>query len=249
MVSGLSDMCWVGWVLNAPVLRYTINNARISPLKRIREKYMGSESMWDKLANNWDTPGVSLGENDLKIIKQAKKNLNTNSIVLDYGCATGSIAIEIAGMVKEVHGIDISSNMIGIAVKKAGDCKIANVNFMKATIFDERLHQESYDLILSLSILHLVNDLPQVINRINQLLKPGGVFISATPCLGENTFSSRLTGIPLLLLSKIRILPHINFFNVSRLETLISSENFEIIETENVSVNHVTDCFIIARKI
>jgi 2-polyprenyl-3-methyl-5-hydroxy-6-metoxy-1,4-benzoquinol methylase len=249
MVSVLSDMCWVGWVLNAPVLRYTINNARISPLKRIREKYMGSESMWDKLANNWDTPGVSLGENDLKIIEKAKKYLNSSSIVLDYGCATGSIAIEIAGMVKEVHGIDISSNMIGIAVKKSGDCKIANVNFMKATIFDERLNQESYDLILSLSILHLVYDLPQVMHRIHQLLKPGGVFISATPCLGENTFSSRLTGIPLLLLSKIRILPHINFFSASKLAALITDGNLEIIENESIFINHVTDCFIIARKI
>jgi len=209
---------------------------------------MRSESMWDRLANNWDTPGVSLGENDLKIIEKAKKNLNTNSIVLDYGCATGSIAIEIAGMVKESHGIDISSKMIGIAVKKAGDCKISNINFMKATIFDERLHQESYDLILGLSLLHLVNDLPQVMHRINQLLKPGGVFISATPCLGENTFSSILVSIPLFLFSKIRILPHINFFSVSRLATLITNGKFQIIENESLPVNRVTECLIVARK-
>ena len=33
---------------------------------------MKSETMWDKLAKNWDTPGVSLGENDLKIIERTK---------------------------------------------------------------------------------------------------------------------------------------------------------------------------------
>ena len=40
---------------------------------------MKSESMWDKLAKNWDTPGVSLGENDLKIIERTKKYLNASS--------------------------------------------------------------------------------------------------------------------------------------------------------------------------
>jgi len=34
---------------------------------------MKSESMWNQLAKNWDTPGVSLGENDLKIIEMTKK--------------------------------------------------------------------------------------------------------------------------------------------------------------------------------
>ena len=111
---------------------------------------MKSESMWDKLAKNWDTPGVSLGENDLKIIKRTKKYLDPSSVVLDHGCATGSIAIEIASMAKEVHGIDISSNMIEIAKRKADERGVKNITFTKATIFDESLEKESFDLILAL---------------------------------------------------------------------------------------------------
>ena len=89
---------------------------------------MKSETMWDQLAKNWDTPGVSLGENDLKIIERTKKYLNASSVVLDYGCATGSIALEIASMAKEVHGIDISSNMIEIAKRKADEREIKNIS-------------------------------------------------------------------------------------------------------------------------
>jgi len=114
---------------------------------------MKSEKMWNQLAKNWDTPGVSLGENDLRIIERAKKYLDASSVVLDYGCATGSIALEIAGMAKEVHGIDISANMVEIASRKAGEHKIENVAFTKATIFDESLKRESFDLILALSVL------------------------------------------------------------------------------------------------
>jgi len=146
---------------------------------------MKSEKMWNQLAKNWDTPGVSLGENDLKIIELTKKYLNHSSVVLDYGCATGSIVLEIASIVNEVRGIDISSNMIEIAKRKTDARGIKNIAFTKATIFDESLKERAFDVILSLSILHLVENPTQVVDRVNQLLKPGGIFISATPCLGE----------------------------------------------------------------
>lgn len=34
----------------------------------------------------------------------------------------------------------------------------------------------------------MVDDAPRVIQRIHELLKPGGLLISATPCMGEKTF-------------------------------------------------------------
>lgn len=210
---------------------------------------MKSESMWDRLANNWDTPGVSLGENDMRIIEKTKKYIHASDIVLDYGCATGSIAIEIAGMVKEAHGMDISSKMIEIAKRKADERKIKNIEFTKATIFDESLKKESFDLILALSILHLVENSTQVMSRINQILKPGSFFISATPCLGEKTFVSTLLNAPIFLLSKIGILPHIIFFSTSGLAASVTNENFQIVENESLSVRPITECFIVARKI
>jgi 2-polyprenyl-3-methyl-5-hydroxy-6-metoxy-1,4-benzoquinol methylase len=210
---------------------------------------MKSEKMWNQLAKNWDTPGVSLGENDLKIVERTKKYLNASSLVLDYGCATGSIALEIAGMAKEVRGIDISANMIEIAKRKADERGIKNIAFTKAAIFDESLKEGMFDVILSLSILHLVKDSAQVMDRVNQLLKPGGIFISATPCLGEKAFVSVLMNIPIFLLSKIGLLPKIEFFSVSSLIESITNANFQIIENENFSVRPITECFVVARKV
>ncbi len=200
------------------------------------------------MAKNWDTPGVSLGENDLKIIERAKKYLNVSSIILDYGCATGSIALEIAGMAKEVRGIDISSNMIEIAKRKADERGIKNIAFTKATIFDERLGEAAFDLILSLSVLHLAENPAQVMDRINRLLMPGGVFISATPCLGEGTFPGVLMSVPIFLLSKTGILPPINFFSGSSLTASITDAGFRIIEQEDLLVRPVRECFIVAGK-
>jgi 2-polyprenyl-3-methyl-5-hydroxy-6-metoxy-1,4-benzoquinol methylase len=210
---------------------------------------MKAEAMWDKLANNWDTPDVSLGENDLRILEKMQKHLRASDSVLDYGCATGSIAIAMASMVKEVRGMDLSSKMIEIAKRKAGERKVKNIDFTHATIFDESLKQGSFDVILAFSILHLLENLPQVLSRINQLLKPGGLFISATPCLGERTFISVLINTPVVLLSKTGILPQINFLEVPGLVTAITNENFRVVESESLSVHPITECFIVAKKI
>jgi 2-polyprenyl-3-methyl-5-hydroxy-6-metoxy-1,4-benzoquinol methylase len=205
--------------------------------------------MWNKLAKNWDTPGVSLGENDLKIIERTKKYLTASSVVLDYGCATGSIVLEIASMAKDVRGIDISSNMIEIAKRKMDERGIKNITFTKAAIFDESLGKESFDVILSLSVLHLVENPTQVMGRINQLLKPGGIFISATPCLGEKAFVSVLMNIPIFVFSKMGLIPSINFFSASSLAVTITSAGFQIIEQEDLSVRPLRECFLVARKI
>lgn len=209
---------------------------------------MKSEMMWNQLAKNWDKPGVSLGANDLKIIETTKKYLNPGSVVLDYGCATGSIALEIASMANAVHGIDISSNMVEIAKSKADERNIKNVGFARAAIFDESLGQESFDVILSLNILHLVENPAQVLDRVNQLLKPGGIFISSTPCLGEKTFLSVLMNIPIFLLSRVGVIPSIAFFSASSMTAAITNAGFQMIEQQDLSVRPLRECFIVARK-
>jgi 2-polyprenyl-3-methyl-5-hydroxy-6-metoxy-1,4-benzoquinol methylase len=134
--------------------------------------------------------------------------------------------------VKEIHGIDISSKMIEAAKGKADERKIENIDFAQATIFDERYRRESFDVILALNIMHLVEDTQKVMQRINELLKPGGLIISSTACLGEKkTFLSILLSIPIFLLIKIGIPPYLRSFKIPELEDSITKENFQIVET------------------
>lgn len=60
------------------------------------------------------------------------------------------------------------------AILGAEKRKITNSYFTHAAIFDERLKTEFFDAILAFNVLHLVEDTPQVLARINRLLKPGG---------------------------------------------------------------------------
>jgi len=68
--------------------------------------------------------------------------------------------------------------MIEIAKKKADAGQIENVNFLATDIFDPRLKKDSFDTALAFNVLHTIPDLDGVLKRIDELLKPDGVFIS-----------------------------------------------------------------------
>jgi len=208
-----------------------------------------SETIWNLLANNYDEGEKSFELVHIKTLENTKKYLNKNDIVLDYGCATGTKAFEIAGDVKEVHGIDISPKMIELAKIKAGERKTSNVYFTQATIFDERLLKGSFDVILAFNIMHYLEDTEEVMQRINELLKPGGVFISSTECMGEEEkkFSRILSFSALFIMKKARVIST-KFYKFSELEDLIYKGNFQIVETEKLKLRHLRFYFIVADK-
>jgi hypothetical protein len=84
----------------------------------------------------------------------------------------------------------------------------------------------------------------EVIKRINELLKKGGLFISSTVCLAEkNTFFAFF----FLLLSKIRIVPYVKFFKISELEDTIIENNFKKLEAEK-TLSDTYSYFIVVKK-
>ncbi len=165
--------------------------------------------------------------------------------MLDYGCGTGTITSEIADHVKEIHAIDISSGMIDAARKNIRERKIENITFAQSTLFDKRYKKESFNVILAFNILHYLEDTQKVMQRINELLKPGGLFISATACSGEKkTFLT----VFLFLLTKIRIIPKMKFFKLSELENFMIDGSFKLVETEIIS-HTLSEYFVVAKKI
>lgn len=202
-----------------------------------------SEKFWDRMANYYDRVEKKDELTYIKIIEKTKQYLKISDVVLDYGCGTGLISNEIADNVKIIHAIDTSSKMIEIAKRKADGRKIENIDYENSTIFDERYKRGSFDVILVFYILHLLEDTPKVMKRMNELLKPGGLIISASPCMGEKTFLSIL----LSLVGKIGLIPNIRSFKISELEDSIANGNFEIVETECLHKSS-PEYFIVAKK-
>jgi ubiquinone biosynthesis O-methyltransferase len=209
-----------------------------------------SEEFWDKASKNYDKTEERFEYIHSKSRENTKKYLKGSNIVLDYGCGTGTTSCQFAGHVKEIHAIDISSKMIEIAKEKAVVSKVENVNFVQADIFDKRYKEESFDAILAFNMLHTVPNPKNVMKRIHELLKPEGLFISATPCLRDKM--SFLVNVQIQLvriLCKIGIIPiPIRRLKSSELDDLIKNEDFQTIETEEL-YKGASSYFIAAKKI
>jgi 2-polyprenyl-3-methyl-5-hydroxy-6-metoxy-1,4-benzoquinol methylase len=202
-----------------------------------------AEKFWDRTAIYYDKEEKKDELAYLNFIEKAREYLKDNDIVLDFGCGTGLVCNEIADNVKMIYAIDISSEMIEIAKNKAHGLKIRNINYVYTTIFDERFKRDSLDVIIVFNVLHLLEDSQKVIQRINELLKPEGFIISATPCMGERPLLNSLFSIG----SKIGITPEIKSFKISELEHFFIKEKFEIIETDCLRQNS-PQYLLIAKK-
>jgi 2-polyprenyl-3-methyl-5-hydroxy-6-metoxy-1,4-benzoquinol methylase len=203
-----------------------------------------SERFWDRTAKGCAGQVSEEDTEAITTLAHTRKYLHANDVVLDFGCATGKYAFEIAPSVKEVQGIDISGEMIAAAKRNAVEVNVVNVRFMQAEITDARLKDESFDVILAYNILHLVEDPPRVVEKIRELLKPGGVFISVTPCLGAG---GSLLGALIKLLSFLRIVPGVHPFKPNDVETLISNARFDLLETQTLS-GSTSNIFLAGRK-
>ena len=208
-----------------------------------------SAKFWDKIADKYDSAEERFEPIHTKIVEKTKKYLTGNETVLDYGCATGTKAFKLAGHAKKIRGIDISSKMIEIAQKRAVSNNAQNVEFEQTNLFDERLKRGSFDVILAFAIMHALEDNGQVMRRIDELLKPGGYFISATPCLKEKmTFSNEFQLYFTLLMSQLGVIPvTLHRFRFSELSDLIVNGNFRIVESEKLFYQ-MSSYFIVVKK-
>ena len=91
---------------------------------------------------------------------------------VDLGCGTGRHAVLLAGRYRQVLGVDVSQPMLDIAQRRrAAD----GIRFVRRDLRD--LHPDRdgrFDLVLSTHTLHHVEDLDATLERVRELVAPGG---------------------------------------------------------------------------
>jgi ubiquinone/menaquinone biosynthesis C-methylase UbiE len=184
---------------------------------------------WDKRAEKYDD---AITRHDLQYVRTIDSTtplLKQSDVLLDLGCASGEICLDLADKVLRIRGIDTSTVMIELARQKARTRNITNVDFSPSDAFDADLAENSFSAITAFSVFHLVDDLPSVLNRLYRLLAPGGLLVSLTPCLLERNWIFRtLVG----LAQKSRLAPPIHGLAFDELAPLMIQSGFEIIEDE-----------------
>lgn len=142
---------------------------------------------WDKIASRYNKMALKkYGQAYQDTIQFSKQYINNNRVVLDFACGTGIAAIQIAPVVNKVYGVDISEKMLNVAREKAASDRINNIEFLNGDLFAGCLNEQKFDTILAFNVLHFLNDIDASIKRIYEMLRPNGIFISATDCFGEH---------------------------------------------------------------
>ena len=204
------------------------------------------EKFWDLIASKYAASPISDRSAYETKIARLKTYLSPEMSVLDIGCGTGTQCGDIADSVDQVTGIDISGKLLAIAEKRMAERNLDNVRFIRTTVFDERLEPGSYDVVTAFFVLHFFDDIDAAFKRVHALLRPGGLFISETACLGNK---GRFTGSVLQLAGRLGLLPSINLLTTQQLEQSLSNANFQIIEKTKFSNKPDAEFTLIAKKI
>ena len=184
-----------------------------------------SAKFWDKIAEKYAQQPIADEAAYQKKLAVTRDYLRPDMKVLEIGCGTGSTAILHVPYVKHIRAIDFSANMIAIARGKAQAEHIHNVTFEQATIEDLNVPNQSLDAVLGLSILHLLRDKKAAIALVYQMLKPGGIFVTSTACMGDTMGWFKLIA---PIGQFFRVFPSVAVFTTQELETSLTGAGFEL---------------------
>jgi arsenite methyltransferase len=109
----------------------------------------------------------------------AVADLHDGEAVLDLGSGGGEdvfISAARVGPEGRVYGVDMTDEMLELARRKQGEAGIDNVEFLKGTIEDVPLPDDSVDVVISNCVINLSADKTAVFREAARVLRPGGRF-------------------------------------------------------------------------
>lgn len=201
---------------------------------------------WDKIARKYARDPISDMAGYARTLERVRDYLRPDHSVFEFGCGTGTSALNLAPNAGKILATDISGEMIAIAREKVAAAGIANVTFEKMTPDDPSLPTAAFDIVLGFNVVHLMPDWRNALRDVHRLLKPGGLFISKTPCVGEMNPFIRFAIPVAQLFGKA---PYVDAFRAEALEREIVDAGFSIIERgRHGSKGKDVRAFVVAQK-
>lgn len=193
--------------------------------RQTRETHVTDAAFWNRIAEKYARDPIKDVAAYEATLARIAAHLRPEDRVLEIGCGTGGTARRLAPLVASVTATDISVEMIRIA-RTRQETEGTTVRF-EASPVGAPVEGAPFDVVCAFSVLHLTGDLTETLARVREKLRPGGLFIAKTPCLGDMSVAIRLV-IPILRL--FGRAPDVTSFTAQQLLAAIRQAGFEIVE-------------------
>jgi 2-polyprenyl-3-methyl-5-hydroxy-6-metoxy-1,4-benzoquinol methylase len=203
-----------------------------------------SGRLWDRFAEGYAAKPIEDMQSYHRKLALSQQYFRPNMRLVEFGCGTGGTAIAHVRHVSHVTAVDVSEKMLEFAKINAAEAGVDNVTFRATSIESFEAVDGSYDAVLMLSLLHLLENPGAALDKAHRLLKPGGLLITSTACLGD---SMRWLGMIAPVGAALGLIPKVQFLFVEELRGEIADRGFASLEEFNQGDNRTY--FQIARKL
>ncbi|MEE4184638.1 MAG: class I SAM-dependent methyltransferase [Gammaproteobacteria bacterium] len=199
---------------------------------------------WDRIAPGYSQRPIADTASYARKLASTQALMRPDMQVLEFGCGTGSTALEHAPHVAHIVATDVAPAMLAIGRDKAAQAGIDNISFQEAAVEDFTAPDGSFDMVLALNLLHLLPDRAGALSKIHGLLKPGGLFISSTVCLADRLWYLRPVIPVLQWLGKA---PYVSFVSAKKVRREVEAAGFAV--QEHWSHGRANSLFMVATRV
>lgn len=141
--------------------------------------------------------------------------------ILDLGCGTGILTVQLAGLCNKVVGIDSSQSMIDKAKVQFSDIEFKVCDALALP------YEREFDVVFSNAVFHWISDHDALLKNIHKALKPQGLLVCEFGASGniksiENAFAETCSSLGYVYK------PKFNFPTVADFGRLLENNSFVI---------------------
>lgn len=164
--------------------------------------HYGTKSMntkkrdFDKEAPTWDQEPrrLKLAGDVARAITEAVQPSHETD-VLDFGCGTGLLTLQLQPLVRSITGIDSSQGMLNVLASKVKAQTPTNVTTRCLDLDKGDKLEGTYDLVVSSMTLHHIRDIAPLLGQFYRILRPAGHLCIADLDPDDGQFHSNNEGV------------------------------------------------------
>lgn len=130
---------------------------------------------FNQRAKNWDANPAHAARNQAIVTALRQRlGLDGTQTALELGCGTGELALALAPFLGSILGTDASPGMVEQFAAKLAARPEAKLRAVCLDLLGEHGLIETFDLVYSAMMLHHVADVPGLLVRATERMRPGG---------------------------------------------------------------------------